>query len=515
MLFGLVAIGFSSCDSYLDKLPDDRAELNDKDKITQFLTSCYPTVTNIAINELSSDNVGNNGTSYTTDDLADELYRMKDVDVTSNDSPYQIWNGFYESVASANQAIEAIKNMGDTTQLSGQLAEAKLCRAYSMLQMATTFCMAWNPAKAKEYLGLPYPTTPQTDYNAKYDRGTLAELYAHINQDIEEALPNVDDNLYTVPKYHWNLKAAYAFAARFNLYYMNYDKAITYATKALGDDPASLLRDYTEYITIGRKDKGNLYVKTTEKANFLLLPAYSTAARYVSYATSSRYGHNYSIAAYETYWATMPWGSGSSNNTLYWATMLYGNNQCAVFPKLEEFFEYTDKVAGSGYPHVVDAAFTADETLLVRAEAYALKKDYTHAIADMNLWVNSHCKAEEGTQKRPVLTLQLINDFYDKLDYAPAVLEGNRDRSVRKELHPQGFTVESGDQENVIEMILHMRRLETMLQGLRFYDLKRYGIEYSHMLSREDPVVFKAGDLRGAIQIPTDILQAGITANPR
>ena len=54
-----------------------------------------------------------------------------------------------------------------------------------------------------------------------------------------------------------------------------------------------------------------------------------------------------------------------------------------------------------------------------------------------------------------------------------------------------------------------------MLQGLRFYDLKRYGIEYSHVLSREDPVVFKAGDLRGAIQIPTDILQAGITANPR
>ena len=232
MLFGLVAVGLSSCDSYLDKLPDDRAELNNSDKITQFLTSCYPTVNNITINELSSDNVGNNGTSYTTDDLADELYRMKDIDVTSTDSPYYIWNGYYQSVASANQAIEAIKNMGDTTQYSGQLAEAKLCRAYSMLQMASTFCMAWNPAKAKEYLGLPYPTTPQTDYNAKYDRGTLAELYAHINQDIEEALPNVDDNLYTVPKYHWNMKAAYAFAARFNLYYMNYDKAITYATKA-------------------------------------------------------------------------------------------------------------------------------------------------------------------------------------------------------------------------------------------------------------------------------------------
>lgn len=51
----------------------------------------------------------------------------------------------------------------------------------------------------------------------------MKELYAKINKDIEEALPLVNDGIYKVPKYHFNKKAAYSFAARFNLYYKNLD----------------------------------------------------------------------------------------------------------------------------------------------------------------------------------------------------------------------------------------------------------------------------------------------------
>ena len=52
-------------------------------------------------------------------------------------------------------------------------------------------------------------------------------------------------------------------------------------------------------------------------------------------------------------------------------------------------------------------------------------------------------------------------------------------------------------------------------QGIRFQDLKRYGIEYTHFLDGEDPIVFKAGDLRGAIQLPDDVIKAGLPENPR
>lgn len=60
-----------------------------------------------------------------------------------------------------------------------------------------------------------------------------------------------------------------------------------------------------------------------------------------------------------------------------------------------------------------------------------------------------------------------------------------------------------------------MRRLDTLFQGLRFYDLKRYGMEYTHEISGGEGITFKAGDLRGAIQLPQDVISAGQTANPR
>ena len=97
---------------------------------------------------------------------------------------------------------------------------------------------------------------------------------------------------------------------------------------------------------------------------------------------------------------------------------------------------------------------------------------------------------------------------------------------IRKQLHPQGSTPSAAlhhflwcrglnTQENLILLILHMRRLDTLFQGLRFYDLKRYGMEYTHEISGGEGITFKAGDLRGAIQLPQDVISAGQTANPR
>lgn len=517
-LFGCALLMFSSCDSFLDKLPDDRAEVDNVSKVANLLVSAYPTSSNIMINEMMTDNVSDNGKQYTTNQLKEELYRFKDITDEGNDSPRHIWNGFYGAIATANQVIASIEEMGATESMSSYIAEAKLCRAYSMFQLATTFCMAWNPEKADEYLGLPYPTEPGKDVNAQYERGTLRQLYEAINTDIEEALPYIVDDRYSVPKYHFNVKAAYAFAARFNLYYMNYDKCIQYANMVLGTVPTAVMRDFEPYTVFGRQDIGNRYVMSSEQANLLLLPAYSLAGRAIAGGSYTRFDHNSNMASYETFWVSMPWGSGSSNNTIYYANMLYGTNQCVAFPKIEEFFEYTDKVNGSGYTHIVDPVFTGDETLLCRAEAYALKggnDNLNKAVADMNVWITTHCKESEGPTIRPVLTVDGIDKFIADLDPAPVLPDGNRDRSMRKVLHPQGFTVAEGAQENVIVFLLHMRRLETIFQGLRFMDIKRYGIEHSHLIAGEDAVTFTAGDLRGAVQLPADVITAGLTANPR
>jgi len=535
----MAVLSLASCNDFLDKLPDDRAELNQVEKVRNLLVSAYPTSSTDLMMECSSDNLTDNGSAYSTSVLMEQLYKFQDVEEDGTDSPRSVWNGFYEAVAVCNQALQALDEMGIGN--CPERAEAQMCRAYSMFALANCFCMAWNPEKADEYLGLPYPTIPQTTVNDNYTRGTLRELYANIDKDIEAALPYLDDNNYSTPKYHFTKKAAYAIAARFNLFYMNYDKAIAYANEVLGSDPTVVMRDYEPYTKLGRVDMGNLWIQSSESGNVLLMTAYSLAGRNLCGGSSPRFKHNSNMASYETYWPAGPWGSGSSNNTLYYSHNLYGSNQTVSFPKLDEQFEYTDKVNGIGYPHIVDVICSGDETLLTRAEAYALRNkgnDQDLCLADLQTWIDTHCAAEyeyvdeksgdKSYTYRPVLSHEMNNKYWNSMDYAPVILEGNRDRSIRKKFNPQGFTIEgvingetpaedfvSSQQENLLQMVLHMRRMEMLFQGDRFIYIKRYGIEHCHLLAGHDPEVFYAGDLRGALQLPQDVIRAGLEANPR
>lgn len=520
-MFALAIVGtaMASCNEYLDKLPDDRADVNTLEKVQKLNTSAYPQGSANLVLEMLSDNVLDYGNQYSAPILCDELYRFKDVTDQGNDSPYNVWNHFYEAVATANQSLRSLEEMGMIDAAPSLTAEAKLCRAYSMFMLAQVFCMEWNPEKADEYYGLPYPTEPQEDLTKTYKRGTLRELYAAIDKDIEESLPYIDDEVYgSTPKYHFNRQAAYAFAARFNLYYLNFDKVIAYANEVLGTgDPTSRLRNYAQYEKLGRRDIANLYVASSEPANLLLTTPYSIAPYYLGYGGSGRFGHNQTVTTYQTYWVEMPWGRGSTDNTLYYAKKMYGSVTCVAFPKLDPFFEYTDRVAGIGYYHGVDPVFTTDETLLCRAEAYTLKGETTweKAVEDINYWITTHCKEEEGKAVRPVMTVESINTFMEGVDTTLVNWNTVGDLSIRNTLHPQGFTVAPGTQDNMVQFILQMRRLETIFQGLRFADLKRYGIEYIHKLRGEDPVLHVPGDKRDAVQLPIDVITAGLEPNPR
>ena len=503
----------TSCNDFLDKLPDDRTVVDSEEKVNNLIASALPVQSPLFVLETSSDNVLDNGRQYGWTDMQNEAYRWQDIQNTSgNDTPRRVWNSCYYAVGTANEALQAIDEMG-RDGLMAQRAEALICRAYSMFTLANTFCMAYDPTKASTYLGLPYPLKPETDINATHSRGTLEELYAQINADIEEALPNMNDSHLAgkAIKYHFNRTAAYAFAARFNLYYQKWEKAKEYATVALGNDASAALRDLGAVSTLALEDYYNAYINSSQKCNFMLLTAYSLAGRYFGPSSlGNRFNHNDVLCNYETIWPAMPWGSGSRNTTLYMASKLYGSNQAIEYPKMWEKFEVTDKINQTGLPHIIDVIFTGDETLLVRAEANILLKNYDAAVADLNLYQRAHCKPAVKD-----LTVDIINTFMDGIATSKVLPDANKERTIKKELKPQGFTLETGTQTNMVQFVLHIRRLETLFQGLRFQDIKRYGITYSHNLDGEDPLTFEPGDLRGAIQLPADVVNAGLEANPR
>ena len=223
-------------------------------------------------------------------------------------------------------------------------------------------------------------------------------------------------------------------------------------------------------------------------------------------ASANRYTHNPTIAKNETCMSTGIWGDCST--TLKQQAADYTSIPKVIFRKYPLFYmEYTDINAQVGYYNVVSSVFNTDETLLVRAEAYAMKKEYAKAIADMQIWQDAY------TTSKVHLTEEAINKFYGNVAYYTPTKP-----TVKKELHPD-FTVEAGTQENMIHFILHARRIQTLHDGLRWGDIKRYGITvYRRTVENRDITVTDTllpDDPRRAIQLPSDVISAGLQPNPR
>lgn len=505
-------IGFSSCDDFLDKLPDNRMELNDAQDITDLLVSAYPEIHPAWLLERYSDNSDHMNVPGWRDGerFEREAYEWQDItDISFNESPQELWQKYYLAIAAANQALQAIDENGGGSEYNAQKGEALLCRAYSEFMLANVFCNAFSPQTADKELGVPYPTQPEEHVGTKYERGTLKQVYEQINSDIETGLPLLEDQ-YTQPKFHFTRNAGYAFAAQFNLYYCNYDKAITYANRVLGDNAANGLRDWSALYALTKNGQvaPNAYVNTAENANLLLINFYSQwGAFYGPYGLGNEFAHGQLLSNYETLQARGPWGTSNFGNMLWYN----GGLAKYFFNKIPYSFEITDQQAQIGYAHSELPVFSTDKLLLMRAEAKALNGDYNGAVADLNLELAAVSPSHQST------TLAGINSFYNgTANYTPTA------PTVKKPFHAVFTTLSEGDQTNVLQAILQLRRYLFIGEGDRMQDIKRYGIViYRRTLNNRglnvEAVTDTLGvdDPRRAIQLPQDVITSGMTPNPR
>lgn len=507
-----LALGLSSCDNFLDELPDNRMELKNGKDVTDLLVSAYPQVHPAYLLELYSDNSDhydvtgwNDGSQFDR-----EAYSWKDItDVSETESPQELWQGLYKAISAANQSLKAIDDLGGGSNLNAQKGEALLCRAYNMFLLSNIFCNAYSPTTAASTQGIPYPTQPEEHVGTHYERGTLKQVYDQINADIEAGLPLLQDQ-YTQPKFHFTRAAGYAFAAQFNLYYCNYEKAISYADKVLGANSASNLRDWASFydLTPNGQTAPNAYISTSENANILLVNFNSQwGAMYGAYGAGNEYAHGRLLTQTEDLQSRGPWGSSSSFGYTTW----YNGSFSKYFVnKIPYSFEVTDQQAKIGFAHCELPVFNTDKLLLVRAEAKALSGDYAGAVADLNMELKALSSGRMST------SLSAINTFYDGIaDYKPTA------PTVKKPLHPVFASITDNTEKNVINAILQLRRIITLGEGERMQDVKRYGIViYRRTLDRGNNVLavtdsLTVDDPRRAIQIPQDVISAGLTPNIR
>ncbi|MDR2621331.1 MAG: RagB/SusD family nutrient uptake outer membrane protein [Dysgonamonadaceae bacterium] len=522
----VAAFGFTSCDDYLDIAPDNRTELDTKAKITSWLVSGYPRNSFVMATEMASDNIDcrvfPENLTYSNKNQEDCYRWNENADQTGNDSPTDMWVSFYNSIDVANRAIQAIEDLGNPAELAPQRGEALMIRAFCHFILVNTFSLHYNEATAGTDLGIPYLDKPNIVLNPQVERGTVAEVYAKIEKDIEEGLPLIDDNAYAVaPKYHFNRRASYALASRFYLYYGKYDKSLEYSNRILGEgnpDQIQILRNMNVYTTLTSdvQIRCREWINPANDCNFLIISHTSALGNlFANYSTGKLYQHSYMVTLHETFRSPGPWRqSGYASGDWYLTSGLYSSGYVIYF-KTPYVFEYTDPIARTGYSHTIYAAFTSDEVLLNRAEAYIVKGEYDKATADLNRWMRTYVK--NGV----VLTRDLINSYYGNLAYYTPTQP-----TAKKELHPLNFTFEGNgtEQENYLQCLLHFRRIETVFMGLRWFDVKRFGIKiYRRNVdyrNSADAVVavtdsLELNDPRRAIQLPSDVIDAGLTPNPR
>ena len=522
---------FTACSDKLDEAPDNRTGIDSPQKVALLLTSGYPNAVPAVVCEMSGDNlVDNNIVVPATHNDAympwlEEAYRWEDItnyNTGSDDTPYQVWEEYYKGISVANHAIDAMKKLSNDPahdiNLSHSWGEAHVLRGYLHFTLVNMFAEAYkDETQSAKDRGIPYVTEPETTVSVDYSDSkflkSVAEVYRMIEADILEGIDLIDDSKYTVPAYHFNHNAAHAFAARFYLFKRDYAKCLQHADAALGNNPAAMLRKWASMSANTINTLLNDFNDEKASCNFLLQTTYSLQDRYLSACrfainTGSKPenipatkdilyeggGPNWSSRLPAFDGKIYRWGAGSECGS--WLFRVY------------EYFEYTDKIAGIGYVHIIYQPFTAEETLLCRAEAKLYLGDRDGAIQDLGFWTASKQIDAELTQSG-------IDRKYG----------GTSETNIWvSDLHPQEMSSEfktlSDEDLRVLHCILHFRRVETNFEGLRWFDIKRYGITVHHAYRgpMEDEIhhdYLYWNDPRRVIQIPTNVINAGYPSSDR
>jgi hypothetical protein len=467
----------AGCSKFLEKSPDNRTTLDSPEKVSQLLATAYPQANYMAFTESISDNAsdkGAGGVDHTTMDP----YFFKDVQDNQQDSPEFYWNACYAAIAASNHAYAACVAAPDSQRYVHQKGEALITRAYSHFMLTTIFAKRFDPKGANTTPGIPYVTEPEEVVIKQYDRKTVAYDYQMIEQDLQAALPLLDDNSYAIPKYHFTKAAAHAFAARFYLYKQQYDSVIKHATAVFGSGGfANNLRPWnTDYLLLNYNELFARYAKATENANLLLV---ETASWWARSFISTRYG--LSSAVQNDIFRTPVTGG-----TWAFAYQTYTSGEENFFiPKINEYFVRESVNANTGVGYVMVPLFTAEEALFNRAEAYIMKNNIGAAGDDLDLYMSTRIKNYNAASHS--ITSNKVMNYYGT----------------------------SNLQAGYLAALMDFKRAEFAQEGMRWFDLARYNVPVIHASSDNKIDTLKADDNRRMFQIPQSTSISGLQPNPR
>ena len=469
---------FSSCNEFLDEDPDNRVALDNLESAAQLLVSAY-SLASPNFTDWMSDDV--DFTTGTTIRLSHEqMFAWDDVTTgpTEFDTPDFFWFETYQAISHANEVLNILEDLPalspeDIQRRRAIESEALLTRAYGHFMLVNMFGGHIGREEAED--GVPYVKEPETTFLAQYERQSVSRVYDEIEDDLLRGLELVDDTFFeNSGKYHFNRNAALAFASRFYLFQRDYTRCLQYSNQLLGASPEAFVRDLTsEEFALARSsttEYPRLYTSPDQAANLLLMRKLSLVMR-----TDFAYGPNENF--YRQLFDEHPFGSLTDARE----NPAFVKGFEGTYPaRYENLFQRSSLNSNVGTPYYIHMAFTGEEVLLNRAEANAFQNNLDAALADLQ--VLSERRFTGGT---PELTLANIQTFLGNNDPQDALLT---------------------------YIILLERRKEFIMQGMRWWDLKRFGFG----VQRTTGETLEGNDPRKILQIPTSAIDVGgLEPNPR
>lgn len=356
-------------------------------------------------------------------------------------------NFFFEQVAKwENNIVD-----DDYEKLEAYKGEVHFARALAYSELIKCFCKAYDPATAKDELGVVLVSSYSNPGEMK--RASLYDSYQFVLDDLtkaydymepEEGTTLVASDYYDSP--YFNEFTVQALMARVYLYMQDWDNAIKYSSELIDSDLYMLSSATTVYTNdMSYYDYMWKYDASTEtiwKVGFLPTSYGGALGQVFLNFDEISYRPDYvpGQAALNTY------EGNDLRYVSFFQDMPTGYAHGLVWPLLVKYYGNMEFVSNYRIYHVnMPKVFRLSEQYLIRAEAYCQKEDFAKASAD----ISTLRQARYQTYGSATLTSENWLDEIDKERLRELFMEGFRLQDLKRwgkgfERKPQEQSVRDG-----------------------------------------------------------------------
>lgn len=365
-----------------------------------------------------------------------------------------VYGSLYKVIGDCNFFFEQVakweNNIVDDDayeKLEAYKGEVHFARALAYSELIKCFCKAYDPATAKDELGVVLVSSYSNPGEMK--RASLYDSYQFVLDDLtkaydymepEEGTTLVASDYYDSP--YFNEFTVQALMARVYLYMQDWDNAIKYSSELIDSKLYLLSSATTVYTNDDYMWKYDASTETIWKVGFLPTSYGGKLGQVFLNFDEISYRPDYvpGQAALNTY------EGNDLRYVSFFQDMPTGYAHGLVWPLLVKYYGNMEFVSNYRIYHVnMPKVFRLSEQYLIRAEAYCQKEDFAKASAD----ISTLRQARYQTYGSATLTSENWLDEIDKERLRELFMEGFRLQDLKRwgkgfERKPQEQSVRDG-----------------------------------------------------------------------